>query len=93
MEHKINIGIEQAQKVCNEMQECANKYILQDAINEIQKQSLILFDVSDSISNEKVINAIFEWLKSDDCWIEDENGNKLDNAKICGKGDISKYLS
>jgi len=44
--NRIDIGIKQAQKVCNEMNECANKHILQDAIDEIQKQALILIGVT-----------------------------------------------
>ena len=34
---QIKIAIEQAQKVCNEMSECSNKFILQDSINDMNK--------------------------------------------------------
>ena len=34
---KLKIAVEQIQKACNEMNECANKFILQDSINEIKE--------------------------------------------------------
>ena len=34
---KIKLAIKQAQKVCNEMNESANKFILQDSINEMNE--------------------------------------------------------
>lgn len=34
---KLKLGIEQAQNVCNEMNKCANKFILQNAIDEMNK--------------------------------------------------------
>jgi rRNA pseudouridine-1189 N-methylase Emg1 (Nep1/Mra1 family) len=34
---KLKLAIEQAQKVCNEMNKCANKFILQDSINEMNQ--------------------------------------------------------
>ena len=34
---KLNLAVEQARKVCNEMNECANKYILQDAIKDMDE--------------------------------------------------------
>ena len=42
---KMKIAIEQAQKVCNEMNKCANKFILQDSLNEM-KQALNIQNVS-----------------------------------------------
>lgn len=40
---KLKLGIEQSQKVCNEMDDCTNKFILQDSINEM-KQALNIVD-------------------------------------------------
>ena len=34
---KLKLAIEQAQKVCTEMNECVNKFILQDSINEMNQ--------------------------------------------------------
>tara|TARA_R110000772_G_scaffold232425_1_gene343836 strand:- start:238 stop:510 length:273 start_codon:yes stop_codon:yes gene_type:complete len=34
---KLKLAIEQAQKVCTEMNKCANKFILQDSINEMNQ--------------------------------------------------------
>lgn len=34
---KLKLAIEQAQKVCDEMNKCANKFILQDSINEMNQ--------------------------------------------------------
>jgi len=34
---KLKLAIEQAQKVCNEMNKCANKFILQDSINDMNE--------------------------------------------------------
>jgi hypothetical protein len=41
---KLKLAIEQAQKVCTEMNKCTNKFILQDSINEMN-QGLTLTDV------------------------------------------------
>lgn len=35
---KINIAIEQLQKVHRDMNDCANRFILKDAIDQLQKQ-------------------------------------------------------
>lgn len=43
---KLKLAIEQAQKVCTEMNKCANKFILQDPINEMN-QALTIPDVVD----------------------------------------------
>ena len=48
---KLKLAIEQSQKVCNEMDECANKFILQDSINEMM-QSLPKDSVSECKCNE-----------------------------------------
>jgi hypothetical protein len=34
---KLKLAIEQAEKVCNEMNKCANKFILQDSINMLNE--------------------------------------------------------
>ena len=34
---QLILSIEQAQKVCNEMNKCTNKFILQDSINEMKE--------------------------------------------------------
>jgi hypothetical protein len=34
---QLILSIKQAQKVCNEMNKCTNKFILQDSINEINE--------------------------------------------------------
>jgi hypothetical protein len=34
---KLKLAIKQAQKVCNRMNKCANKFILQDSINEMNQ--------------------------------------------------------
>tara|TARA_R110000737_G_scaffold251031_2_gene260606 strand:- start:210 stop:428 length:219 start_codon:yes stop_codon:yes gene_type:complete len=44
---KLKLAIEQAQKVCTEMNKCANKFILQDSINEMN-QALTIPVVVDS---------------------------------------------
>lgn len=35
----------------------------------------------------KTIRLIHEWLASDDCWIEDKDGNKIEGAIITGNGE------
>jgi hypothetical protein len=49
---KLKLAIEQAQKVCDEMNKCANKFILQDSINEMN-QALTLTDVVDSLPSDR----------------------------------------
>jgi hypothetical protein len=34
---QLILSIKQAQKVCNEMNKCTNKFILQDSINEMKE--------------------------------------------------------
>jgi len=41
---KLKLSIEQAQKVCTEMNKCANKFILQNSINEMN-QALTIPDL------------------------------------------------
>lgn len=37
-------------------------------------------------SGAKILtDAIVKWIESEDCWIEDEEGNKIDNALINGR--------
>lgn len=47
--------------------------------------------VNGSISAGDAIMAILDWMKSDDCWIEDKNGNKVTDVEICGRFN-PKYL-
>ena len=42
----------------------------------------------------KAIGLIHEWLRSDDCWIEDQDGNKIEGAIITGNGNsLYDYVS
>ena len=53
---KLKLAIEQAQKVCTEMNKCANKFILQDSINEMN-QALTIPDVVKSLpSRDDAVN-------------------------------------
>jgi len=53
--------IEEMQKVCDSMDECANKYILQDAINELEEQ--IEAKVKEAVEEkENDIIGFAEWL-------------------------------
>jgi len=54
----------------------------------IVKSSLV--DVSGSISAGDMALALLDWMKSDDCWVTDKEGNKLPDAIIDGK-DVAKY--
>lgn len=68
---KLKLAIEQAQKVCNEMNKCANKFILQDSINEMNQ----------ALTIPVVVVTLFceycqKWVKKEcDC------GNNLNMAK------------
>ena len=46
--------------------------------------------VGSSISSKDLIQAFLDWLESDDCWVTDADGNKIEGAVIDGK-DIHKY--
>lgn len=47
---------------------------------------------TDNISTGDVIMAFLEWLQSDDCWVQDKKGNKIDDVEINGK-DFMKYIN
>ena len=57
--------------------------------NYVEGNDLIA-DVSSSISVEDTVNAFLDWMKSDDCWINDKKGNRIPDAEIDGKNFI-KY--
>jgi hypothetical protein len=51
----------------------------------------VLDDVSGSKSTTSdAFKATLEWIESDDVWIEDEQGNKVEGLKINGKN-LKKY--
>lgn len=50
---KLKLAIEQAQKVCNEMNKCANKFILQDSINEMNQALTIPVVVKSAFFTQK----------------------------------------
>lgn len=54
------------------------------------KKQLSIHDVSGSISVEDTVNAFLDWMKSDDCLINDKDGNRIPDAKIDGKN-FMKY--
>tara|TARA_R110000765_G_scaffold421165_2_gene527093 strand:+ start:1152 stop:1439 length:288 start_codon:yes stop_codon:yes gene_type:complete len=56
---KLKLAIEQAQKVCNEMNKCANKFILQDSIDEMN-QALILSGVGCSLPSKEEYDQVLE---------------------------------
>ena len=57
---QLTLSIEQAQKVCNEMNKCANKFILQDSIDEMKK----------AINYTRCCTEL-NVVDSDDDWIEE----------------------
>ena len=66
---KLKLAIEQAQKVCTEMNKCANKFILQDSINEMN-QALTIPDVVKSLPIErpKLTTSYNELIKKKCFW-------------------------
>ena len=61
-------------------------------IEETRQQFLFLFGVSGStLTAKEAALEILEWIKSDDCWVTDKDGNKLPDAIIDGK-DLNKRL-
>ena len=51
----------------------------------------VLDDVSGSkLTTSDAFKATLEWIESDDVWIEDEQGNKVEGLKINGKN-LKKY--
>lgn len=54
---KLKLAIEQAQKVCNEMNKCANKFILQDSINDMN-QALTIPVVVQPKANSSIIKPV-----------------------------------
>lgn len=48
-------------------------------------KNLGIANVSGSISVEDTVNAFLDWMKSDDCWINDKDGNRIPDAEIDGK--------
>ena len=59
-----------------------------DAIDLVKKLTTPV--VSGSISVEDTVNALLDWLKSDDCWVTNKDGTVLKDAIIDGK-DFVKY--
>lgn len=65
-------------------------------ITELEKRTetkpLIIDGVSGStLTAKEAALDILEWIKSDDCWVTDKDGNKLPDAIIDGK-DLNKRL-
>lgn len=64
---RLKLAIEQVQKVCNEMNKCTNKFILQDSINEMN-QALTTPVVSESFCEcEKPQHNYPEMVWCDNC--------------------------
>ena len=58
---------------------------------QIEKdKQLSISRVSGSISVEDTVNAFLDWMKSDDCWINDKDDKRIPDAVIDGKNFI-KY--
>ena len=56
-------------------------------VTESLSKTIHAKSVSDGeIGASKAIRLIHEWLASDDCWIEDKDGNKIEGAVISGDG-------
>jgi len=58
---------------------------------EATEKLLALVDVSGSISAGDVVLGFMDWMKSDDCWVNDKDGNKIPYAEIDGKN-FTKYM-
>jgi len=69
----MNLAIEQAQKVCSEMPKCANKFILQNSINEMN-QALNIDDVS---NQRELLIAFMEYLSELPMGIDDFDQKEL----------------
>lgn len=64
--------------------------------NELRKHIELLKKLEQQLQQAPVMPALPDahtvierwdkWWRSDKCWIEDGNGNKLSDAVICGKG-------
>lgn len=64
---------------------------ISDAMKEYAELKLLgIAHVSGSISIEDTVNAFLDWMKSDDCWINDKDGNRIPDAEIDGKN-FMKY--
>jgi hypothetical protein len=70
---QIKIAIEQAQKVCNEMSECSNKFILQDSINDMNK-ALNIDIVIKWLPVDKMSDEDWDRAYEEDLMIKFDNG-------------------
>ena len=68
----------------------AGKYEITKIEAESQVKNLGIANVSGCISVEDTVNAFLDWMKSDDCWINDKDGKRIPDAEIDGKNFI-KY--
>ncbi len=68
----------------------AGKYEIQQIEVGNKGKNLGIANVSGSISVEDTVNAFLDWMKSDDCWINDKDGNRIPDAEIDGKN-FMKY--
>lgn len=64
--------IEEIKDNINTLHQQAMKEAIEQAVKEEQSR------------HKETIKRIHEWIKSDNCWIEDEKGEKLPNAVLCG---------
>lgn len=79
---KLKIAIEQSQKVCDEMNDCANKHILQDSINDMNQAlslGIVIWRCSKDLfldSSEQVFTKgrIYEQEKSNSEWVTIDDG-------------------
>ncbi len=80
MGNKLEIAIQQIQKVCDETNECANKHILQDGINqvkELQKENNVLKGIESGSSTHRCAYC-------EDFYADEENPlDEYDSKPIC----------
>jgi len=72
--------------------ECESADIIETKLVRYIKALSIAYVSSGTLNAKEATLEILEWLKSDDCWITDKDGNKLPDAIIYGKN-LNKRLN
>tara|TARA_R110002072_G_scaffold283513_1_gene447093 strand:+ start:450 stop:785 length:336 start_codon:yes stop_codon:yes gene_type:complete len=88
---RLKLAIEQAQKVCAEMNKCANKFILQDSINEMNQA--INYTHSSTQLKDKNIPTFMFWMDCNSIRMVEHNRFIKEN-KIMSFQEVSqKYIN